>query len=452
MGRRKGPAQEGSLHCEQAALPDDAAADAAVMVVRALLEAGHAAYLVGGCVRDIVRGALPKDYDIATSATPQQVRDAVGKVIEVGAKFGVLRVPCQARGERFEVEVATFRAESGYVDGRRPSQVRFTDAREDVLRRDFTINGLLMGPTDEGWQIADFVGGLEDLRGGRLRAIGKPLQRFEEDHLRVLRMVRFATRFSLAIDPATMAAAFKCASRLRRISAERVRDELMGMLAGPVPEHALKLLGKLKVGALLWAPLLDGDSLARRAGRLARLDEALGTDLPDGGFAPTRDRTPLLALAVLFGPAGSPSPRERARALADALRLSKQQARWLEHVFAAAQALRALPVVPAGASASPAMIRALRAERADDALLLLAAIEPRQAVWPRLRALRAAADVTAWRPELAVTGASLRGRGYRPSPAIRAAIEAGEDAQLRGGGPDDAWSAALTALGGDGPG
>src|SRR5687768_567649 len=159
----------------------------ALAVVRRLRDAGHVAYFAGGCVRDLLLGLEPKDYDVATDAPPERVRSLFNRTQAVGAAFGVILV----RQRDSQVEVATFRSDGRYDDGRRPTGVRFTTAEEDARRRDFTINGLFLDPLD-GDKVIDFVGGQEDLKAGRLRAIGDPDARFAEDHLRLLRAVRFA--------------------------------------------------------------------------------------------------------------------------------------------------------------------------------------------------------------------------------------------------------------------
>src|SRR3954469_23233625 len=201
-------------------------------VLRRLREAGHVAYFAGGCVRDLLLGLEPKDWDVATDAPPQRVRELFSKTEAVGAAFGVILV----RHGKSVVEVATFRSEGNYLDGRRPSEVRFTTAEEDARRRDFTINGLFLDPLAGGppaEQVIDYVGGREDLRRGVLRAIGDPERRFAEDYLRLLRAVRFAARLGFPIPPATAAAVRRHAPRLAQIAPERVGDELRVMLPPP---------------------------------------------------------------------------------------------------------------------------------------------------------------------------------------------------------------------------
>ena len=213
------------------------AKELAISAVARLREAGFAAFLVGGCVRDFLLGFEPKDYDVATAATPAQVTALFNGSNLVGAQFGVVLV----RDGSAQVEVATFRSDNDYQDGRRPSEVTFEqNPEQDALRRDFTVNALLLDP--ERGEVLDFVGGRADLEGGVIRAIGDPARRFREDHLRLLRAVRFAARLEFAIEPATFAAIREHAGFIRDVSAERVRDEISRMLNGPHPRRAFELL------------------------------------------------------------------------------------------------------------------------------------------------------------------------------------------------------------------
>ncbi len=196
----------------------------ALSILRRLRAAGHEAYFAGGCVRDRLRGVEAGDYDIATSARPPEVVALFQRTVEVGAAFGVVTVV----GESGDHEVATFRADLGLLDGRHPASVRFTDAREDALRRDFTVNGMFEDP--ESGEVHDFVGGRADLAARVVRAIGEPRERFREDRLRMLRSVRFATLLDFRIDPSTMAAIRAEAPAIREVSAERIRDEITKIL------------------------------------------------------------------------------------------------------------------------------------------------------------------------------------------------------------------------------
>ena len=231
----------------------------AIEIAADLRSRGFQAWLVGGCVRDLILGREPKDYDISTDAKPEELLGLFPKAQLVGAQFGVVLVD--------GVEIATFRSDHSYTDGRHPGQVVFeTDPRQDVLRRDFTINALLLDPTvltlyssspspyspysptspsspsSLYSQVVDYVHGLDDLRSGIIRAIGDPEQRFEEDHLRMLRAVRFAARFRFEIEPATLAAIGKLHAKILRVSPERIRDELVRILTEDGARRGFELL------------------------------------------------------------------------------------------------------------------------------------------------------------------------------------------------------------------
>ncbi len=206
-------------------------------ICRILRDAGYQAYLVGGCVRDLLLGREPADYDVATDATPRRVQELFPGSIGVGAQFGVILVAENSA----EVEVATFRSDVGYSDGRHPDQVIFTDsAQQDVLRRDFTINGLLLDPRTG--EVLDYVAGRGDLRAGIVRAIGDPELRFAEDKLRMMRAVRFAARFGYAIEPKTFAVIQRLAAQVRQVSAERLRDELTKLLTEGAARRGFEML------------------------------------------------------------------------------------------------------------------------------------------------------------------------------------------------------------------
>jgi poly(A) polymerase len=209
----------------------------AEQICKKLRESGHQAFLVGGCVRDILLGREPADYDVATDARPERVQELFPKSITVGAKFGVVIVT----DEDAEVEVATFRADIGYSDGRHPDRVEYSSsAKDDVQRRDFTINALLLDP--ETNEVLDYVGGQKDLRAGIIRAIGKAADRFAEDKLRMVRAVRFAARFRYAIEGFTFSAICKLAPDVCQVSAERLRDELTKILTEGAARRGFELL------------------------------------------------------------------------------------------------------------------------------------------------------------------------------------------------------------------
>jgi poly(A) polymerase len=236
--------------------------DLATEIIQTLRQRGSQAYLVGGCVRDLLLQREPADYDIATSATPALVMEVFPDSYGVGAQFGVVLVPLHPvdragpersrsvveppggglhNGKGNTIEVATFRSDHGYSDGRRPDEVRFSQhPQEDVVRRDFTINGMMLDPASG--EVLDFVGGRDDLAAGIVRAIGDPAQRFAEDKLRMLRAVRFAARFGFEIEASTFAAIERAAHEINVVSRERVRDELTKMLTEGHGRRAFLLL------------------------------------------------------------------------------------------------------------------------------------------------------------------------------------------------------------------
>ena len=233
-----------------------AAKQHATEIVRTLRQHDYQAYVAGGCVRDLLLGREPSDYDVATDASPQQVMDIFPQTFAVGAQFGVVLVPLPKTesgdssvgpNEKVPVvEVATFRSDIGYSDGRHPDEVRFSrDPREDAQRRDFTINGMLLDPITN--EVLDFVGGRADLEAGIIRAIGEPERRFAEDKLRMLRAVRFAARFEYKIDQATLAAIQKLAPQIHQVSRERVREELTKMLTEGRAHRAFQLPDESKL-------------------------------------------------------------------------------------------------------------------------------------------------------------------------------------------------------------
>lgn len=210
---------------------------AARNIVKTLHNKGYRAFFVGGCVRDAILGLHPEEFDITTSATPSEIRQIFEHTVPVGESFGVVLVLV----DDFKFEVATFRKEWGYQDGRRPSEVSYSeDERDDVVRRDFTINGFLYNPvTDE---LFDHVNGLKDLERGVIRTIGDPIERFNEDKLRMIRAVRFSSRFEFRIEEKTLHAVKALADRITEVSAERLREEIVRIITQKNPGSGLKML------------------------------------------------------------------------------------------------------------------------------------------------------------------------------------------------------------------
>lgn len=271
------------------------------MIVERLRASGFEALYAGGCVRDTLLGFTPHDYDVATGARPEEVEALFPRTVPVGAQFGVILV---LEGDS-EIQVATFRGDGTYRDGRHPESVRFTDAEGDAHRRDFTVNGLFYDPLKK--EVLDFVGGREDLKKGLLRAIGAPQERFSEDKLRILRAVRFATTFGFTIEEETWKAVLKHAPEIHAVSAERIREELVKILLSPNRVRGFDLL--------------DESGLLREI--LPEIVPLKGCDQPpefhpEGDvFVHTRLMLTLLApdaplsliLAVLFHDLGKPATR-----------------------------------------------------------------------------------------------------------------------------------------------
>lgn len=224
--------------------------DRALEIVRRLRDAGHDAVFAGGCVRDRLLGTEPLDYDIATSARPQEIESLFPRTIPVGRQFGIIVVPLE--GHNFEV--ATFRVDGPYLDGRHPASVEFTDARSDAGRRDFTINAMFEDPV--AGEVLDYVGGRADLEAGVIRAVGDPAKRFAEDRLRMIRAARFAARFAFRIDPPTLAAIRAASPHVTEVSAERINDELTKVLTEGCARRGFELLDEAGLLAHLLPELM----------------------------------------------------------------------------------------------------------------------------------------------------------------------------------------------------
>ena len=252
-------------------MPDLDAKTAAYRIIARLNLHGHRAMLAGGCVRDMLMGAIPKDYDVATDATPDVVISLFSRTDKVGAQFGVVLV----RQGRHQVEVATFRSDLDYSDGRHPDAVRFGNELDDALRRDFTINGMFYDVSDE--RVIDHVGGRQDLDAKLICAIGDPDRRFAEDHLRMLRAVRFAARLDFAIEPVTLQAIQRQAPSLAAICPERIREELRMILCErpAIRARGWRLIAETRLADYIIPGLQWSDTLWHDAGqRLAYLPDA----------------------------------------------------------------------------------------------------------------------------------------------------------------------------------
>lgn len=280
---------------------------AAIQIVERLREQGFCALLAGGCVRDMLLGRQPNDYDVATDARPEDVVALFGHTLKVGAKFGVVIVLAR----RAQVEVATFRSETGYQDGRHPDRVAFTDAASDAARRDFTINGMFYDPFEE--KVIDYVGGQADLQRRIVRTIGDPDERFGEDYLRMLRAIRFSTQLDFAIEPETFAAIGRNAHHIRKISGERIAVELEAMLVHPNRATGASML----LASGLAGQIFSGLPAEQRQQAPAVLEQL-------------RKRVDFaLALAAFF----SGCPTEAALQMCRILKLSRNQTRHLRFLL-----------------------------------------------------------------------------------------------------------------------
>jgi poly(A) polymerase len=434
----------------------------ATNIVRELRNRGFQAYLAGGCVRDTLLGVVPADYDVATDATPTEVMRIFPDTYAVGAQFGVVLVPLRASTQAKEawvghpadlpsehpnyVEVATFRNDGTYTDGRHPDRVSYaTDPREDVQRRDFTINGLLMDPLD-GNRVLDFVGGRDDLKAGMIRAIGDPDRRFAEDKLRMLRAVRFAARLDYIIEPETYSAIQRLAPGIQQVSRERVRDELTKMLTEGHTRRAFELLdrtGLLKEvlpevdrmhgvqqppefhpeGDVWIHTLLLLEKLPPRCSRTL----AWGALLHDVGKPPTFRVAPDRIRFDGHVEVGTRMAEEICRRL----HFSNEDTRQI-----AALVANHMRFADAERMKESTLKRFLRLPRFDEHLALhridcLSShgnLSLYDFVSERLRQTPAEEI----RPKPLLTGEDLIGLGYRPGPQFREILSAVEDAQLEG--------------------
>jgi tRNA nucleotidyltransferase/poly(A) polymerase len=384
----------------------------AVEVVRRLRGAGFEAYWAGGCVRDQLLGRTPKDYDVATNAVPDQVRELFGRrrTLAIGAAFGVIAV-IGPRGAG-TVEVTTFRRDAPYSDGRHPDSVSFSSAEEDASRRDFTVNGLFYDPA--GQRVIDFVGGQEDLAQRRLRAIGDPRHRFDEDKLRMLRAVRFAATFSFVLDPDTQAAIAQMAGEIRVVSPERIAMEMRRMLADPGRAVGVRLLWETRLAEAVLPEIVPGDETGQR-----RLEETLArlARLPaEAGFP--------LSLAALLYPFVD---GEGAAAVADRWRLSNKETErivWLVRHHAA--------LLDAATMRWSMLQPLLVAEGIDDLLFLTEAASPAgAAAAAHCRSLLAQPREVLDPPPL-LTGDDLLAEGIPPGPQYRTFLDRLRAAQLDG--------------------
>jgi poly(A) polymerase len=410
----------------------------ALELVRALRAQGHQALLAGGCVRDLLLGRTPKDWDVATDASPEAVMRLFPGSQAVGAHFGVVLVRL---GER-QYEVARFRRDGRYLDGRHPEAVAFSGPEEDARRRDFTINGLFCDPL--AGQVVDYVGGREDLEKRLIRAIGEPRQRFEEDHLRLLRAVRFAARFGFAIEEGTLEAIAELAPLVLRVSAERVRDELTLMLTEGQAGCAMQLL--LETGLL--GQLLPEVAAMEGVGQPPEFH-------PEGDvwthvrlmLERMEDPTPTLAWGVLLHDIGKPPTyREADRIRFDEhdavgarmadqvcrrLRLSGEQAEQIDWLVGQHMRIRHAKEM------RPSKLKRLLREPCFPELLELHRIDCLAShgsldIYEFCQAQLQEGEPEALRPARLLTGDDLIALGFEPGPLFKEILGALEDEQLEG--------------------
>lgn len=428
-------------HPKERAESPSPARQAAERVASELRRHGFQAYFVGGCVRDLLRGVEPKDYDVTTDARPEQVLELFPRALAVGAQFGVVGV---LDGDQ-RIEVATFRNDGLYSDGRRPDAVQYsTDPREDVLRRDFTVNGLLLDPLTD--KVLDFVEGQRDLERRVIRAIGNPERRFEEDRLRMLRAVRFAAALEYEIEPETFAAIGRLSAKITSVSAERVRDELLRILCCGRAQRGFELLdtsGLLpeilpeitKMKGVEQPPEYhpEGDVWTHTLLMLEALPEncsptfAVGVLLHDVGKPPTFRVAPDRIRFDNHVSVGMAMARE----ICNRLRLSHEQTTQIVALVEHHLRFRDAPQMR-----TSTLKRFLRLEKFEEHLELhrLDCLSSHRKLdnYEFVRARLAELPVGAIRPQLLVNGRDLIEMGYRPGPQFKEILRAIEDAQLEG--------------------
>lgn len=417
----------GRRQSEQRAPDPQRARDFAVDVVRRLRAAGYTALWAGGCVRDRLLQLEPKDYDVATNALPEQIRAIFGhrKTLVIGQVFGVITV-LGPRGAG-QIEIATFRRDGGYSDGRHPDRVTFCDAREDALRRDFTINGMFFDPLEN--RVVDYVGGQTDLQRGVVRAIGDPAARFAEDKLRMLRAVRFTATFQFALDPGTQAAIQRHAEDIVVVSAERIGGEVRRML---VDRHRARAVELLAVCGLLTQvfPELSGLGSPAAAGAAASASppDAWQITLAVLRTLQTCRFSVALAALVREALAGRSAVADEIERLCRRLKLStadRKETEFLLRHEAAVRAARSLPW--------PQLQRILIQDGAADLVRYaraVAEVVDGHTVEIDYAAQCLARPIAQLNPPPLLTGDDLRRLGLPPGPGYRQILAAVRDAQL----------------------
>jgi len=419
--------------------------DFAVSIARTLRERGYKAYFVGGCVRDQLLGREPADYDVATDAVPNEILNIFPEAYGVGAQFGVVLVAQSHDAGSGMVEVATFRSDVGYSDGRHPDEVRFSkDPREDVQRRDFTINGILLDPLND--EVLDFVNGRKDLEAGIIRTIGEPGRRFAEDKLRMLRAIRFAARFGYTIEEATFRAIRQEASQIHQVSRERVRDELTKMLTEGHARSAFLLLDKAGLLHELLPEIEamkgveqppqfhpEGDVFVHTLLLLDRLPQpcpptlAWGALLHDVGKPPTFRVAPDRIRFDGHVEVGIRMAEEICRRLRFSNDDTEQIAALVEHHMRFAHVQRMTESTFKKFVRMPRFSEHLELHRLD-----CQSSHGDLSTYNFTREKTASTPPESMRPEPLITGDDLIAAGYKPGPRFKEILSAVEDGQLEG--------------------
>jgi poly(A) polymerase len=398
----------------------------ALAVLKHLRKSGHVAYFAGGCVRDRLLGLTPKDWDIATDAPPPRVRELFADTQAVGAAFGVILV----RNGQSVVEVATFRSDGPYADGRRPANVRFASAEEDAQRRDFTINGLFYDPLED--RVIDYVKGQEDLQRRVLRAIGDAKKRFGEDHLRLLRAVRFAARFELTIDPTTSAAMRDAAPQLKGISPERIGDEVRWMLTPITRNVAWRLLWEHRLAEVIFRflpklpqtpPTANSIFLSLAPGQMI----TFGLAMAAAAICIRRHAENGGDLGALL--AGKEVTRSE-QALRQALRLSNDESDEFCGILNGLQAM--LTGAPPGIAAKKRFLARPTSGTSRQLMESIAAVGLHRQRIEELRPQLAELENQELSPAPLISGDDLTAAGFSPGPAYKRILDALYDAQLEG--------------------
>lgn len=405
----------------------------AMRILSIIAAEGYVAYLAGGCVRDHLIGEIPKDYDIATNATPPEIRRIFGRqsTLAIGESFGVIGVlpprkpqtdrkhlatdQASVRAKRVPTEVATFRSDGTYSDGRRPDDVQFGDAEADAARRDFTINGLFYDPVAE--RVVDFVGGLDDLRDGRLRTIGDPRDRFAEDQLRMLRAIRFATTKSVTIDDATLDAIQRNAAAIKNVSPERIGQEMRRTLGHHRAAEGLTMLIESGLAESVW-PELDARMIAA-AERLIS-PENLPSNPP--AISPAGESF-VDALAICLHVAGD--WRDQIKSLTSRWRLSNDERDRVQFAVASLSILQSADQTPWH------RVQPILVDRYRDHAVTLACLTANQSAIDVINNALTIAPERLDPPPL-ITGKDLHAIGVEPGPAFRDILQSIRDAQLDG--------------------